>query len=262
MEATMRTKCINRLQWITQAASMLLIGGMFAFFTASASAASGVSSEAGSEGIAQTAYSPDKRPGPVIIVISGQTGPASYQDYAAELARLGYYSVLVAGKDILNPELTGPANLSKTIERALQSPDAVKGKAAVIGFSLGGGGALYNAANMPNLVSMVVAYYPYTKTWVNKIDSMVSRFKVPVLVLAAQMDRYKDCCVIETAQAMEAAAKAKGARFELVVYPRADHGFNLKTGAMGEPMGTYRRDDDRDAWRRTLDMLKLYHPLP
>ncbi len=241
---------------------MLLIGWMVAFFSASASAASGVSSEAGSEGIAQTAYPPDNGPGPVIIVISGQMGPASYQSYAAELARLGYYSVLVAGKDILNPELTGPANLRKTIERALQSPSAVKGKVAVIGFSLGGGGALYNAANMPNLVSMVVAYYPYTKTWVNKIDSLVSHFQVPVLVLAAQRDRYKDCCVIETAQAMEAAAKAKGARFELVVYPEANHGFNLKTGASGEPMGAYRGDDDRDAWGRTVDMLKVYHPLP
>jgi len=261
MEAT-RTKHINRIQWITQAASMLLIGWMLAFYAASAFAASGVSSEAGSEGIAQTAYSPDNGPGPVIIVISGQTGPASYQSYAAELARLGYYSVLVAGKDILNPELTGPANLRKTIERALQSPSAVKGKVAVIGFSLGGGGALYNAANMPNLVSMVVAYYPYTKTWANKIDSLVSHFKVPVLVLAAQRDRYKECCVIETAQAMEAAAKAKGLRFELVVYPEATHGFNLKTGASGEPMGAYRGDDDRDAWRRTVDMLKLYHPLP
>lgn len=262
MKATTRTKHINRIQWITQAASMLLIGWMFVFFTASASATSGVSSEAGSEGIAQTAYSPDKGPGPVIIVISGQTGPASYQSYAAELARLGYYSVLVAGKDILNPALTGPANLRKTIERALQSPSAVKGKVAVIGFSLGGGGALYNAANMPNLVSMVVAYYPYTKTWANKIDSLVSHFQVPVLVLAAQQDRYKDCCVIETARAMEAAAKAKGARFELVVYPEANHGFNLKTGASGEPMGAYRGDDDRDAWRRTINMLKLYHPLP
>ena len=259
---TKRTDYIERKQWITKVSSMLLIGLMFAFFSASSFAANGVSSEAGSEGIAQTAYSPDNGSGPVIIVISGQKGPARYQSYAAELARLGYYSVLVAGKDILNPEQTGSANLTKTIERALQSPSAVKGKVAVIGFSLGGGGTLYNAANMPNLVSMVVAYYPYTKTWAKKIDSLVSHFQVPVLVLAAQRDNYKECCVIETAQAMEVAAKAKGVRFELVVYPKANHGFNLKTGASGEPTGAYREDDDRDAWRRTVDMLNLYQPLP
>lgn len=262
MEATRRTKYINRKQWITKIATMFVIGLMFASFSASSFAAGGVSSEASSEGIAQTAYSPDNRPGPVVIVISGQMGPDSYQFYAAELARLGYYSVLVAGKDILNPEQTGSANLTKTIERALQSPSAVKGKVAVVGFSLGGGGALYNAANMPNLVSMVVAYYPATKAWANKIDSLVSHFRVPVLLLAAQRDRHKGCCVIETAQAIDIAAKAKGLRFELVVYPEADHGFNLPIGASGEPMGAYREDDARDAWRRTVEMLKLYHPLP
>jgi pimeloyl-ACP methyl ester carboxylesterase len=261
MGTTMRIIHISRMQWIKRAASMILIGWLVAFFTVPAYAVSGVSSEAGSEGIAQTAYSPEK-PGPVIIVISGQTGPDSYQFYAADLARLGYYSVLVAGKDILNPEHTGPANLTKTIERALQSPRAVKGKAAVIGFSLGGGGALYNAGNMPKLVSMVVAYYPATKPWANKIDSLVSHFQVPVLVLAAQRDHHKECCVIETAQAMEVAAKAKGLHFELVVYPEANHGFNLPIGASGEPMGAYREDYARDAWRRTVDMLKLYQPLP
>lgn len=241
---------------------MLFLAGLYAFLSASVAAASGVSSEAGPEGIAQTAYSPEKGAGPVIIVISGQTGPNSYQAYAEELVKLGYYSVLVAGKDILNPELTGPANLRKTIERAMQSPSAIKGKAAVIGFSLGGGGALYNAANMPDLVSMVVAYYPYTKTWANKIDALASHLKVPVLVLAAQRDRYKECCIIETAQALETAVKAKGGQFDLVVYPDANHGFNLKSGASGEPMGAYRADDDSDAWRHTVEMLKHYHPLP
>jgi dienelactone hydrolase len=259
---TMRTKHLNRKQRITRVASMLLIVWMFAFIIASASAADGVSTETGPDGIAQTAYSPANGPGPVVIVISGQSGPFSYQTYAAELARLGYYSVLIAGKDILNPALTGPANLKQVIDRAQRSPNAIKGKVAVIGFSLGGGGALYNATFMPDLVSMVVAYYPYTRTWANNIDSLVKRFQVPVLVLAAQQDRYQDCCVIETARAMEVAAKAKGTRFELVVYPDANHGFNLQVNARGEPASAYRRDDDKDAWRRTVERLKLYHPLP
>lgn len=46
------------------------------------------------------------------------------------------------------------------------------------------------------------------------------------------------------------------------LYPEANHGFNLQTGAKGEPAGAYRHDDDRDAWRRTVEMLKLYQPLP
>ena len=251
----------NKKQWITRAASMILIGLTFVFNLESTFAADGVSTEESPDGPAQTVYAPANGPGPVIIVISGQSGPASYQTYAAELSRLGYYTVLIAGKDILNPVHTGPANLKKAIDRAQRSPSTVKGKVAVIGFSLGGGGALYNAANMPDLVSVVIAYYPYTRTWSNKIDSLVKRFKVPVLVLAAQLDTYKDCCVIDSMLAMKTSADGYGAKFDLIVYPEADHGFNLETGAKGEPGRAYRRDDARDAWRRTIEMLRRYHPI-
>jgi dienelactone hydrolase len=198
----------------------------------------------------------------VILVLSGQTGPTSYQSYAAELAKLGYYAVLLDGKDILNrSQWPEPTNLRKAIERAQRSPQAVPGKTAVIGFSLGGGGALLQAAALPDLVSLVVAYYPFTREWKDKVTWFVKRFRVPVLVLAAGRDRYKECCVVETIRAMEAAGKGVGAQFELVVYPEADHGFNLQTGAQGEPMRAYRPDDDRDAWRRTVEMLNRYQPL-
>ena len=221
-----------------------------------------MATEAGPAGPAQIAYASPKGPGPVVIVISGQSGPNSYKSYASRLADLGYYAVLLTGKDTLNPERSGEANLKAAIEGALQSPDALKGKAAVIGFSLGGGGALYNAAPQSDIVSMVVAYYPYTRTWAQNMDSLVKRFKVPVLVLPAALDRYRDCCVIESMQAMQAAAGRLGVQFEMVVYPQANHGFNLVTGARGEPGGAYRADDDADAWRRTLQMLQRYQPLP
>lgn len=252
---------VHQRLWFACFATVCVSVWIFLLFAVSVFAADGVSTDAGPEGPAQTAYAPINKPGPVIIVISGQSGPASYQSYAAELAQLGYYSVLLTGKDILNRELTGATNLKMAIERAQRSPHAVPGKTAVIGFSLGGGGALYNATPMGDLVSMVVAYYPYTRSWSDKMDWFVKRFRVPVLVLAAQRDRYLECCVVESMQAMEASAKASGARFELVVYPGANHGFNLQTGAKGEPASAYRRDDDRDAWRRTVEMLKRYHPL-
>jgi dienelactone hydrolase len=259
---TMMTRSMNRRQWTPRAAYVLLIGWMFTFIAASASAADGLSTEAGPEGPAQTAYaSANGKPGPVIIVISGHTGPTSYKTYAADLAQLGYYTVLIDGKDILNPEHTGPANLSKAIERAQHSPNAVPGKVAVIGFSQGGGGALYNAASMSSSVSMVVAYYPYTRSWSNNIDSLVKRFRVPILVMAGGVDRHNNCCMIESMRAMEASAKASRVQFELVVYPEANHGFNLESGAHGEPIHAYRPEDARDAWRRTVEMLKLYHPL-
>ena len=126
-------------------AAGLLIGWLFAVVCVPAFALEGVSTDAGPDGPVQTAYAPASGIGPVVLVISGQTGPNSYQTYASDLAGLGYYSVLLTGKDILNPELTGEANLKKAIARAQGSPNALKGKVAVIGFSLGGGGALYNA---------------------------------------------------------------------------------------------------------------------
>jgi dienelactone hydrolase len=258
---TMVTKLMNRRQRISRAATVLMIGWMIAFSAVLAAAADSVSTEASPEGPAQTAYAPANGPGPVIIVISGQTGPTSYKKFASEVAALGYYSVLLDGKDILNRELTGVGNLKKAIERAQLSPHAVKGKAAVIGFSLGGGGALYNATTLQDLVSVVIAYYPYTRSWADKMGWFVRRFRVPVLVMAAERDRYKECCVIESIRAMETAAKDNGMQFELVVYPEANHGFNLEKGASGEPASAYRHDDDRDAWRRTVKMLKLYHPL-
>lgn len=107
---TIRTKPVQGRWWIRRIAGVLFIGWIFAAMAAPASGAASVSTAAGPEGPAQTAYAPD-RPGPVIIVISGTSGPNAYQGYAAELAKLGYYSVLLTGKDILNPEHTGEANL-------------------------------------------------------------------------------------------------------------------------------------------------------
>lgn len=255
-------KLVGHIVKLPRVLTLWLLGWTLTAFATLAFAADGVSTETGPDGPAQTAYAPSGgKPGPVIIVISGHTGPNSYQFYAAELAQLGYYAVLVDGKDILNPQHTGDANLSKAIDRAQHSPNAAAGKVAVIGFSLGGGGALYSAANLPDTVSMVVAYYPYTRTWAKNIDTLVKRFQVPVLVMPGGLDRYNECCVIESMQAMEAAAKTRGLALSMVVYPEANHGFNLESGAKGEPMRAYRRDDARDAWRRTVDMLKQYQPL-
>jgi len=258
---TMMSKHVQSGRRLAQTAA-LLMGCLLAVAALPAVALEGVFTDAGPDGPAQTAYAPASGVGPVVIVISGQSGPNSYQKYASELAGLGYYSVLLAGRDILNPELTGEANLKKAITRAQGSPNALKGKVAVIGFSLGGGGALYNATPLADLVSMVVAYYPYTKTWANKMPWFVKRFRVPVLVMPGGKDRYMECCVIESMRAMEAAARQTGAKFELVEYPQANHGFNLEKGAHGEPGGAHRDADASDAWRRTVDMLKQYQPLP
>jgi len=216
--------------------------------------AEGVYSSAGPEGPAQTAYAAPKGAAPIVMVLSGASGQNPYQTFAGDVSRLGYYAVLLDGNDILTRKQDGAANLRKAIERAQRSTQALPGKAAVVGLSRGGAGALVHAAGMPEHVSMVVAYYPAI-SFVRDPGVLVEAFRVPVLVLAGGQDRYNDCCLIGSMRAMEAAAKQRAARFELVVYPEAQHGFNMYGANL-------RRDDERDAWRRLQEMLRLHQPLP
>jgi carboxymethylenebutenolidase len=204
----------------------------------------------------ETTYDPPGGKGPIVILLSGASGPDHYRSYAADVAQLGYYAVLFDGHNF-NPAqvaMDGEGNLRRAIQRAQRSPKALPGKAAVIGFSMGGGGALTHAAGMPDLVSTVVVYYPSTRS-VTDMRSFVARFKVPILVLAGERDTYRNCCLIESMRAMEAAAKRGRAAFELVIYPEARHGFNLGTSA------NYRAGDAGDAWQRTIKMLSQYQPL-
>ncbi len=204
----------------------------------------------------ETAYAPPSERGPIVILISGVDGPNAYRTYAAEVARLGYYAVLLDGNDF-HPKYGKSAadDLRRVIERAQGSAKALPGKAAVIGFSMGGGDALTHAAGMPDRVSAIVAYYPMTMH-ISNMRSFVADFKVPILVLAGEKDTYKNCCLIESMRAMEAAAKGGGALFELVVYPNAGHAFNIEIYKQA-----YRAEVAADAWQRTNKMLSQYQPL-
>jgi dienelactone hydrolase len=200
-------------------------------------------------------YDPPSGRGPLVILLSGVSGLEPYLSYAADVARLGYYAVLLDGNDF-HPKYGKSAadDLRRVIERAQSSPKALPGKTAVIGFSMGGGDALTHAARMPDLVSAIVTYYPMTIHVFNMRD-FATQFRVPILVLAGEKDTYMGCCLIESMRAMEAAAKEAGKQFELVVYPNAGHTFNR----VGTP--NYRAEDDADAWQRTTKMLCQYQPL-
>jgi dienelactone hydrolase len=194
-------------------------------------------------------YEPPGDKGRVVVIVSGQTGTANYVNYAQDLAEQGYDVVLVDGNEVWTK--TGESVLKGVITRAQQSVHAAPGKVAVIGFSLGGGPALAFAARMPDLVSAVVAYYPFT-SYITDAVAFVAKIQVPTILLAGGRDTYKNCCTIEMAQKLSAAAKAaeRPALLELTVYPSADHGFNLGAGARGS--------DAADALRRTLGHLRQY----
>jgi dienelactone hydrolase len=226
--------------------------------------AQGVSSDAGPDGPAQTVFAPASGRGRVVMVLSGHHGPNAYQFFAAKIAKLGYYAVLLDGNDILAADRQGGRRLLKAIERAQHARQALPGRVAVIGFSQGGGGALTYATHMPDRVAIVIAYYPAT-SFIEKmsgnIKAYIEAMEVPVVAFAGVKDTYHDCCLIETARTMATDAKALGHRFELIEYPDAEHGFN-------ESIGGYRRTFDvgaafngpaaGDAWQRTQATLKTY----
>ncbi|MFC1884149.1 dienelactone hydrolase family protein [Thermodesulfobacteriota bacterium] len=197
-------------------------------------------------------YAPPNGRGPIVIVLSGVNGPDAYRRYSANIARLGYYVVLLDGHTVSFSQY-GEDDMREVIEQAQRSPKALPGKVAVIGFSLGGGAAITHASRMPDLVSAAVAYYPVTSR-VQDMKSFAARIKVPTLVLAGENDTYLNCCLIQYARDMEAAAKEAGAPFELVAYPNVTHAFNLKTYSRG-----LYKTETADAWQRTIKMLRKYH---
>jgi dienelactone hydrolase len=195
---------------------------------------------------------PPSGQGRVVLILSGIDGTGPYRGYAEKIAKLGYYTVVIDGRNILSADQQGSDRLQAAITKALNSPSALAGKVAVIGFSAGGGGALAYAERQPDAVSTVIAYYPAT-SFIAKVTDMktfAGKFQVPLLVFAAGKDDFNNCCLLKNATAMEATAKQLGKSIELVVYPNAGHNFIKGSD--------YRADDAEDAWKRTVDNLHQY----
>jgi dienelactone hydrolase len=201
----------------------------------------------------QKEYEPPKGKGRAVVVVSGQTGPDNYAYVAEDLAEQGYYAVLVDGNDFWIKVSGSEAHLKGVITRAQQSPHALPGKVAVVGFSRGGASALTYATRMPELVSAVVVYYPATQHITNP-DNFVSKIKVPTLMFAGGRDTYKNCCLIETARKLADAAKKSQGKviLEVFEYLYAQHGFTIKSSK------AWSSTDAADAFRRTLSHLRQY----
>jgi dienelactone hydrolase len=192
---------------------------------------------------------PPSGQGRLVLILSGIDGTGPYKEYAEKVAKLGYYAVVIDGRDILSADQKGADRLQTAINKALASPSALAGKIAAIGFSAGGGGALAYAERNPDLISTVIAYYPATSfiAKVTDMKSFVGKFQVPALVFAGGRDDFNNCCLLKVAKQMDGTAKELGKSLELVAYPNAHH--NFIKGA------DYSAEDSEDAWKRVTDNL-------
>lgn len=195
--------------------------------------------------------------GAIVVVVSGASGTKAYRDFSAQMAARGYYTVLMEGRDVFDlfePRSDrGESNLAKVIAESQSAPQALPGKVALVGFSLGGAGALLRSGRLSERISAVVAYYPAINRLVIEEADLAARLKSPTLVLAAGKDEQDNCCKVESMRALESAPKT--GPFELVVYPEAGHGFNLQL-----PPFVHRVADAEDAFARTLAFLSKLHP--
>lgn len=206
-------------------------------------------------------FPPPAGSGPGVVIISGASGKSPYRWYALDVAKLGYAVALVSGKEVCASSSSScsrtddesAANLRKTVAELQTKGGAAAGKVAVIGFSLGGGGALVHAAPLSEVVSGVVAYYP-SITKIQSLGKTAAQVSVPTLILSGEKDKYFGCCLIESMREFEAGVRMKGLPVELVAYPNADHSFNLDGSK-------YRPDDSADAWERTKTFLAQALPI-
>ncbi len=197
-------------------------------------------------------FAPENGKGPAVLLLSGAQGTTPYKWVAMDIAKLGYTAVVIVGKDVAATEPGAAQNLQKEIAAAQADRRVIPGKVAVIGFSLGGGGAVVHASVLVDQVAAVVAYYPAI-TKVADLRDVGQRVRVPTLVLAGEKDTYNNCCLVQSMRELAAAAAASSAPLELVVYPDATHGFNLD-GRQYSPT------DSADAWERTKALLTRLFP--
>jgi len=194
---------------------------------------------------AEEEISPPQGKGNVVVFVSGVAGPNHDKALSDAIAALGYDVFIYDGRQIAK---TQGASLRAAIQAAQQSPHALPGKVALVGVSLGGGFSLALGSEWPDLVAVDIVWYPATG-FAARLPGFTRRMSVPVLMFAGESDHFENCCLIETARAIEVSAKANNAPFELVTYPGADHDF-IKGGKNYNP-GAY-----EDALNRTAAKLK------
>ena len=114
------------------------------------------------------------------------------------------------------------------------------GKAASIGFCMGGGNSFRFAAEVPDLAA-AVSFYGATPS-----EELQAKIKAPILAFYGE----DDARVTAAAEPTKASMGKLGKTFEHYVYPHATHGFLEFQDLAGNPTAT------SDSWTKTIDFLR------
>jgi len=201
--------------------------------------------------------SPSSGKGAIAVVLSSNAGPSAHRAFAQQLASAGYYVVLADGRDFLIAlgsgdfrGANGASELRRIISDAQTAAQARPGKAAVVGFAIGGGAALKHAATAPDIVAATVVMYPNLKPLGSDIAGLAAQLRTPALVLAGEKDTV--CCHAGSMQAFAAAPKA--APFEFTSFPGSGHAFDV------QGTDTYVAADAQAAGKQAIEFLNRLHP--
>lgn len=211
-----------------------------------------------------------KRPG-VLVVHEWWGNNENTRNQARRLAEAGYVAFALdmygKGKIATHPqdaqafvaEVTKDpalvaARFNAGLEQLKQDPHVDSTRLAAIGYCFGGGVVLGMAragANLAAVVSFHGALAP-------KTPAAPGSVKARVLVLTGTADPFVPP---EQVDAFKREMQAAGARFEVVTYPGAKHGFtNPNAAQYGMPQLSYDANADRESWAAMLKLFREVFP--
>lgn len=204
-------------------------------------------------------------PWPAVLVIQEAFGlNAHVKDVARRVADEGYVTLApdlfyrggkgrTAGYDELPKalELMGAlkddeivADVGSAIAYLERQPNVRAHRIGITGFCMGGRVSYLAACALPDKITAAVPYYgggiPVERT---------TTLRAPVLAFFGEDDPF---IPLDAVERLRAEAKRLGKRVEIVVYPKAPHGFFCNE------RDSYRPEAAADAWQRTKAFLKSH----
>ena len=142
------------------------------------------------------------------------------------------------------------ARFNAALEQLKRDPHVDPRRIAGVGYCFGGAVVLDMARTGADLAA-VVTFHGALAT---KTPAQPGKVKARVLVLAGDADPFVPP---EQVEAFRQEMRAAGARFEVVTFPGAKHGFtNPDAGKFGMDALAYNADADRESWAALLKLFK------